>query len=200
MGRRLRQRDVGRGARGGRRCAAALPPIAAEVLFYAAREAIRNAGALRPPGRRRAPLTSAPRRHRPGSGLEITIEDDGVGLAPSPGAPAGGAGQGLALTHAAGRGRRHARRGERAGSRIPAWRWPSRPRPWSRRALTAGSSAALPGSGRRGARGPAISLPPPRGPSSTRPAPGPRPRCPRPMARRRRRALGSPAPRVSPQR
>jgi signal transduction histidine kinase len=80
----------------GAAAAAALPPLAAEVLFYAAREAIRNAARYgRPadggrPLRLRIAVTA-------GSGLEITIEDDGVGLATAPGAPAGGAGQGLAL-------------------------------------------------------------------------------------------------------
>jgi len=72
----------------------AIPTLTAEVLFYAAREAVRNAARH---GRREdnAPLhlrIAVAQRH----GLEITIEDDGVGLgAGSASDP--GSGHGLAL-------------------------------------------------------------------------------------------------------
>jgi signal transduction histidine kinase len=85
------------------RKARALPPLAAEVLFYAAREAMRNAAQH---GRDRAgerPLClrvgMAWREPAEGSGqgrLEILVEDDGVGL-PASAPPVEGAGQGLAL-------------------------------------------------------------------------------------------------------
>jgi signal transduction histidine kinase len=79
----------------------AVPPLAAEVLFYAAREAIRNAA-----HHGRQADTSRPLHLKVGvasrDGLEITVEDDGVGLAPtgrnnSNGNGNGGSGQGLAL-------------------------------------------------------------------------------------------------------
>jgi signal transduction histidine kinase len=73
--------------------AAGLPPLTAEVLFYAAREAVRNAARYARPADSPRPLhlhvalTCA-------AGLELTIDDDGVGLT---GAPSQGSGQGLAL-------------------------------------------------------------------------------------------------------
>jgi len=72
----------------------ALPPIASEVLFGAAREAVRNAArhgrGLEPSRPLRLHLTLRRR-----AGLELVVEDDGVGLAArSEGAPAG---QGVAL-------------------------------------------------------------------------------------------------------
>jgi signal transduction histidine kinase len=74
--------------------AQAIPTLTAEVLFYAAREAVRNAARH---GRRddSAPLhlRIAVAQHH---GLEITIEDDGVGLAAGSASEAG-SGQGLAL-------------------------------------------------------------------------------------------------------
>jgi signal transduction histidine kinase len=76
------------------RYAHAIPTLTAEVLFYAAREAVRNAARH---GRREE---STPLHLRIGvtqrNGLEITIEDDGVGLgAGSASDP--GSGHGLAL-------------------------------------------------------------------------------------------------------
>jgi len=73
-----------------------IPTLTAEVLFYAAREAVRNAARH---GRRD---DSAPLHLRIGvaqrNGLEITIEDDGVGLGLGAGsASEAGSGQGLAL-------------------------------------------------------------------------------------------------------
>jgi signal transduction histidine kinase len=73
----------------------ALPPLTAEVMFYAAREALRNAARY---GRgadpaRRLHLALAVRNT---DGLEITIEDDGVGLRTGVQTDAG-SGQGLAL-------------------------------------------------------------------------------------------------------
>ncbi len=72
-----------------------LPPLVAEVLFYAAREAIRNAA--------RHGRGSEPQRHlqlmigatRTESGLALVIEDDGVGL--GSGGPSSGSGRGLML-------------------------------------------------------------------------------------------------------
>lgn len=77
------------------RLAAALSPLAADVTYYAARETIRNAARYGRGGSNRRPLRLAVSLVA-GEGLEITIEDDGVGIdaaAPS----AGGSGQGLAL-------------------------------------------------------------------------------------------------------
>ncbi len=71
----------------------AIPALSAEVLFYAAREAIRNAAK-----HARAEI-AAPLRLKITvcwrEGLEMTIEDDGVGLAAR--RSDGGSGQGLAL-------------------------------------------------------------------------------------------------------
>jgi signal transduction histidine kinase len=71
-----------------------LPPPAAEVLYCAAREAVRNAArhARGADPDRRLTLRVSLRRQ---DGLELTLADDGVGTRTSP-AP-GGAGQGLAL-------------------------------------------------------------------------------------------------------
>jgi signal transduction histidine kinase len=85
------------------RVAGTLPPLTAEVLWYAAREGIRNAARY---GRGGDPSRSLHLRIEvsgcglsekagPG-GLEVCIEDDGVGLRPERGT-AGGSGQGLAL-------------------------------------------------------------------------------------------------------
>lgn len=77
------------------RSAQALPALTAEVLFYAAREAIRNAAryARAPDGERPLTLRVAARQR---DGLEVVIEDDGVGLEASARNP-GGSGRGLAL-------------------------------------------------------------------------------------------------------
>jgi signal transduction histidine kinase len=90
----------------------AMPPLTAEVLFCAAREAVRNAarhgrggddwplhltiGIARPahpsgPG----PGQGLADGQKPG-GLKIVVEDDGVGMGPAPDR-SGGSGQGLAL-------------------------------------------------------------------------------------------------------
>jgi signal transduction histidine kinase len=73
----------------------AIPPLTAEVLFYAAREAIRNAAQHGRDGD-----TGRPLHLRVGAawrdGLEICIEDDGVGLG-AVDSPAANSGQGLAL-------------------------------------------------------------------------------------------------------
>jgi signal transduction histidine kinase len=75
--------------------AEALPSLAAEVLFYAAREALRNAArhGRSPDNSRPFHLKLEVTAH---DGLEIIIEDNGVGLAAVPG-PSNGSGQGLAL-------------------------------------------------------------------------------------------------------
>jgi signal transduction histidine kinase len=76
-----------------------IPQLTAEVLFYAAREAVRNAarhGRGSDPGR---PLHLRIALRLSG-GLELAIEDDGVGLGMSAtgvGRQNGGSGQGLAL-------------------------------------------------------------------------------------------------------
>jgi len=72
-----------------------LPPLLAEVLYYAALECVRNAVRHgRPPG------ASGPHHLRIElgwqDGLALTIQDDGVGLPTAPG-DSPGAGQGLAL-------------------------------------------------------------------------------------------------------
>ena len=72
-----------------------LPPLLAEVLYYAALECVRNAARHgRPPG------ASGPHHLRIElgwqDGLALTIQDDGVGLPTAPG-DTPGAGQGLAL-------------------------------------------------------------------------------------------------------
>jgi signal transduction histidine kinase len=79
-----------------------LPSLVAEVLFYAAREALRNAARYGRGGDPSRPLHLAiraggrfPSVDGSGAGLELRIEDDGVGLSPDAGAEAGG--HGLAL-------------------------------------------------------------------------------------------------------
>jgi signal transduction histidine kinase len=78
--------------------ARAIPTLAAEVVFYAAREVIRNAARY---GRTNEPTRSL---HltigvRWQAGLLLTIEDDGVGLGATGAGSreSGGSGQGLAL-------------------------------------------------------------------------------------------------------
>jgi signal transduction histidine kinase len=83
-------------APGAEEAARRLPPAAAEVLFYAAREAARNAArhgrGPQAPLHLRIALTA-------GDGFAIVVEDNGVGLAGSAGEDgrAAGSGQGLAL-------------------------------------------------------------------------------------------------------
>ncbi len=82
--------------------ARALPDLTAEVLFYAAREALRNAARHARRGQAAAPLhvtlvIALPRAE----GLALTIEDDGAGVGgeagPEGGGSSAGSGQGLAL-------------------------------------------------------------------------------------------------------
>lgn len=75
--------------------AQAIPSLTAEVLYYATREAIRNSAHYGRNGDSKRPLrlTVALRSH---NGLELTVEDDGVGLEATGGSN-GGSGQGLAL-------------------------------------------------------------------------------------------------------
>jgi signal transduction histidine kinase len=79
----------------GTRAASAVPALSAEVIFYAAREAIRNAARHGRNGDLARPLNLriAVLDH---DGLEILIEDDGAGLVPGQRSN-GGSGQGLAL-------------------------------------------------------------------------------------------------------
>lgn len=72
-----------------------LPPLSAEVCFYAAREAIRNAARHARPHENGQPLTLTIAA-APHPALHLTIEDDGVGLNAAA-SPNGGSGQGLAL-------------------------------------------------------------------------------------------------------
>lgn len=79
-----------------------IPPLAAEVLYYAAREAVRNAARhARGPlnDGESAPLLCLRISAAVKDGLLLTIEDNGVGFASPPADPAQvtGAGQGLAL-------------------------------------------------------------------------------------------------------
>jgi signal transduction histidine kinase len=74
-----------------------LAPLRAEVLFYAAREAIRNAArhGRGPDGAAHNPLHLLVSARQHGDQLELAIEDDGIGL---PAAPEGAAtGRGLTL-------------------------------------------------------------------------------------------------------
>lgn len=73
----------------------AMPPLAAEVIFYAAREAVRNAARYGRNGDlgRSLHLTL---RVDCDSGLALTIEDNGVGITPARPSQ-GGSGHGLAL-------------------------------------------------------------------------------------------------------
>ena len=72
-----------------------LPPVAAEVVFCAAREAIRNAARYGRGNDATRPLELAVRL-RKNEGIEIVIEDSGVGLQACT-ASAGGSGQGAML-------------------------------------------------------------------------------------------------------
>jgi signal transduction histidine kinase len=71
-----------------------LPPLTAEVLFYAAREAMRNAARHARPAGSQVPLHLHVKISWK-DGLEILVADDGVGLESA--AASGGSGQGLAL-------------------------------------------------------------------------------------------------------
>jgi signal transduction histidine kinase len=80
--------------------ARALPPLAAEVLFYAAREAVRNAARHGRGADPAQPLNLRLGLHATEpDGLALTVEDNGPGLAAAPVAveKSAGAGQGLAL-------------------------------------------------------------------------------------------------------
>ncbi|HEX8228665.1 MAG TPA: ATP-binding protein [Chloroflexia bacterium] len=70
-------------------------PLAAEVLYYAAREAVRNAARYGRGGDPARPLHLKVATRTKG-GLELAVEDDGVGMAASV-RESGGSGQGLAL-------------------------------------------------------------------------------------------------------
>ena len=71
---------------------AALSPVAAETLYYAARELVRNAAKhAQPAGHADGLCLEIAARVEDGQ-IQITIEDNGSGFAPEP-----GAGQGLAL-------------------------------------------------------------------------------------------------------
>jgi signal transduction histidine kinase len=71
-----------------------LPALSAEVVFYAAREAMRNAALHARPSSSTAPLHLHVSLDWP-AGLRLSVEDDGVGLGSHP--PSAGSGQGLAL-------------------------------------------------------------------------------------------------------
>ncbi|HWQ11780.1 MAG TPA: ATP-binding protein [Roseiflexaceae bacterium] len=72
-----------------------LPPLAAEVTFYAAREAVRNAARHGRAGSDSRPLHLTLAARATPAGLTLHIEDDGVGIGAS--SAAGGAGRGLDL-------------------------------------------------------------------------------------------------------
>ncbi|KPV49782.1 hypothetical protein SE17_30670 [Kouleothrix aurantiaca] len=71
-----------------------LSPLAAEVCFYAAREAVRNAARYGRPGTNTRPFQLTVAACWP-NGLELTISDNGVGMGFA--ATSQGSGQGLAL-------------------------------------------------------------------------------------------------------
>jgi len=75
--------------------AARISPLAADVIYYAAREAVRNAARYGRGGDRRRSLHLDVRLIA-ADGLEVTIEDDGVGM-DGGGVSDGGSGQGLGL-------------------------------------------------------------------------------------------------------
>ena len=76
-----------------------LPALSAEVIFYAAREAMRNAALHARPVA--SPASSTPLHLRVSldwlGGLRLSIEDDGVGLGSNSAPARAGSGQGLAL-------------------------------------------------------------------------------------------------------
>ncbi|HDQ71075.1 MAG TPA: hypothetical protein ENN19_03145 [Chloroflexi bacterium] len=78
------------------RKARAIPSLTAEVLFYAAREAVRNAARHGRPGDAEQPLRLHVEAMWRDAGLEIVVEDDGVGLEAAQRTDESG-GQGLAL-------------------------------------------------------------------------------------------------------
>jgi signal transduction histidine kinase len=75
---------------------ASLPTLNSEVVYYAVREAVRNAARYGRGGRLRQPLHLRVRASWE-NGLQISVTDDGVGLAGPHEHTNGGAGQGLAL-------------------------------------------------------------------------------------------------------
>ena len=80
-------------------CLPGLPALSAEVIFYAAREAMRNAALHARPA---ASLASSAPLHLHVTldwpdGLRLSIEDDGVGLGSHSATARAGSGQGLAL-------------------------------------------------------------------------------------------------------
>jgi signal transduction histidine kinase len=77
--------------------AAGLAPLAAEVVFYAAREAMRNAARYGRPAGSPAPLHLRLRLECQNGGLSVTVEDNGAGLQTASDQPSAGSGQGLAL-------------------------------------------------------------------------------------------------------
>jgi len=72
-----------------------IPVLTAEVLYYAAREAMRNAAVYGRGDHPKRPLRLAVTIEQ-ANGLRITVEDNGVGLAQTHGSP-NGSGHGLAL-------------------------------------------------------------------------------------------------------
>ena len=78
--------------------ARALPPLAQETLFYAAREAVRNAARHARPAEEEKTALQMHIRFQARDGLQLTIEDNGVGIEnAAPHSHAGGSGQGLSL-------------------------------------------------------------------------------------------------------
>jgi signal transduction histidine kinase len=78
------------------RLASGLPALAAETLFYAAREAVRNAARHGRAAGEEAPLNLKITAQVFQGSLEVVVEDDGVGVEPGRSQPHGN-GQGLAL-------------------------------------------------------------------------------------------------------
>ena len=75
-----------------------LPALPAQVVYYAVREAVRNAARYGRGELLERALCLTLRAGKNGQGLSIVVEDDGIGLgSPPENAANGGAGQGLAL-------------------------------------------------------------------------------------------------------
>lgn len=103
---------------------ASLPQLAADVVFHAAREAMRNAAKHGRGADGHAPLTLTVSVDWPG-GLRLAVEDDGVGVEERPAGPAlNGSGSGLALHStllAVVGGTLSVEPGPRGGTRVVLW-------------------------------------------------------------------------------
>lgn len=74
-----------------------LPPITAEILFYAAREAVRNSAKHSRGGQNNRPVTLTISAACPNQTFQLMVEDNGVGLNGQKSSKTSGTSQGLAL-------------------------------------------------------------------------------------------------------